>query len=202
MLARALISVKRNIPLAESVDLTTLGKRLAFARSQISPKMTQAALAKRLGLANTAQISQWENDERTPETDRLIQLAIELSVSLEWLAKGSDSYSASVKVSPGVGRLVVEGHAPRGVISPARLSPEAVLKTRRVAQWLLDLRAELERLGATERQAEHAADLTAQVLRSSSVGGAQSEWTVDDAIEAMQDEAETWRATFRRLDGQ
>src|SRR5512135_614713 len=40
-------------------------------------------------------VSQWESDQVTPTTDRLLELNKHLSFSFDWLLNGIDSYSTS-----------------------------------------------------------------------------------------------------------
>lgn len=94
-------------------------------------------------------------------------------------------------------------NVPRGTsvaeASTARFAPERVTAAPKVAGWLLRFRADLVERGATEAQAERAADLVAQVVRSPSATGKHDEWTVDEALEAMQPEADEWLDRFGRL---
>lgn len=64
---------------------TTFGDRLAGARELAG--MTQAELARRLGVKNKTMID-WENDVRDPRAMRLSMLAGLLNVSLLWLLTG------------------------------------------------------------------------------------------------------------------
>lgn len=78
-------------------------------------------------------------------------------------------------------------------------SSVAVVRRPRVLAWLYRFRADLIELGATEDQAENASDLVQQIVRSPAVGGAHQEWTEDDAIAAMEPEAEDIKKTFTKL---
>ncbi len=82
-----------------------------------------------------------------------------------------------------------------GLPAPAR----RILKAPRVLGWLYRFRARLLELGATELQAESYADVVTQIVRSSAVGGTHQTWTEDDAIAAMQPEADEITRTFEKL---
>lgn len=66
-------------------DAATFGDRVAAARENSG--MTQAALAKRLGV-RLATLSAWENDQSEPRANRLSMLAGLLNVSMMWLING------------------------------------------------------------------------------------------------------------------
>jgi transcriptional regulator with XRE-family HTH domain len=65
----------------------SVADRIAFARSQ--KNISQPELARRLGMNNSTQISQWEKNVRTPRPERLSQIAAALGVSVEWLISGT-----------------------------------------------------------------------------------------------------------------
>lgn len=79
------------------------------------------------------------------------------------------------------------------------LPVERVLSAPRVLAWLYRFRAQLLELGATENQAERYADVLKQIVTSTSVGGSHQTWTEDDAIAAMQPEADEITRTFEKL---
>ncbi|HXI40266.1 MAG TPA: LexA family transcriptional regulator [Bryobacteraceae bacterium] len=62
----------------------TLGKRIRTARLAVRPKLTQAAIAKRLDTTPQA-VSGWERDEAAPTPDKFPLLAELLRVDLEYL---------------------------------------------------------------------------------------------------------------------
>ncbi|MFK7837962.1 MAG: multiprotein-bridging factor 1 family protein [Sulfitobacter sp.] len=66
-------------------DAATFGDRVAAARE--SAGMTQAALAKRLGV-RLATLRAWEEDLSEPRANRLSMLAGLLNVSMMWLING------------------------------------------------------------------------------------------------------------------
>lgn len=70
-----------------------INDRIREARRHV--KMTQDALAKRIGLTK-ATISQWESGTTTPNGKNLINLAEALNVSPEWLLTGKGSESKEV----------------------------------------------------------------------------------------------------------
>ena len=66
-------------------EAATFGDRVAAAREQAG--MTQAALAKRLGV-RLATLRSWEDDHSEPRANRLSMLAGLLNVSMRWLISG------------------------------------------------------------------------------------------------------------------
>ena len=66
-------------------EAATFGDRVAAAREQAG--MTQAALAKRLGV-RLATLKSWEDDHSEPRANRLSMLAGLLNVSMRWLISG------------------------------------------------------------------------------------------------------------------
>lgn len=66
-------------------EAATFGDRVAAARD--SAGMTQAVLAKRLGV-RLATLRAWENDLSEPRANRLSMLAGLLNVSMMWLING------------------------------------------------------------------------------------------------------------------
>ena len=66
-------------------DVATFGDRVAAARENAD--MTQAALAKRLGIKQST-LRGWEDDLSEPRADRLATLAGVLGVSMMWLING------------------------------------------------------------------------------------------------------------------
>lgn len=68
-----------------SPDAATFGDRVAAAREQAG--MTQAALAKRLGV-RLGTLRKWEEDRAEPRANRLSMLAGILNVSMMWLING------------------------------------------------------------------------------------------------------------------
>ena len=66
-------------------DVATFGDRVAAARENAD--MTQAALAKRLGIKQST-LRGWEDDLSEPRANRLSTLAGVLGVSMMWLING------------------------------------------------------------------------------------------------------------------
>jgi transcriptional regulator with XRE-family HTH domain len=64
---------------------TSLGSRLQNARERTG--ITSAALAEALGV-NVKSIRAWENDQRTPRANKLVNIAGVLGVSVRWLLEG------------------------------------------------------------------------------------------------------------------
>ena len=63
----------------------TLGKRIVFHRKRLG--LTQDALAELMGVTAQA-VSKWENDQSSPDTIHLIQLADILDTEVAYLATG------------------------------------------------------------------------------------------------------------------
>lgn len=73
-----------------------INERIRKARREI--KMTQEALAKRLGLTK-ATISMWESGNTAPNGKNMINLAETLKVSPEWLLTGKETGSRPVEAN-------------------------------------------------------------------------------------------------------
>lgn len=63
----------------------SIGERIADLRKQ--SELSQGQLAQALGVSRQA-VSKWENDQSTPDTLKLIQLAEVLNTEVEFLATG------------------------------------------------------------------------------------------------------------------
>ncbi|WP_153216875.1 helix-turn-helix domain-containing protein [Tritonibacter litoralis] len=66
-------------------DMATLGDRIAAARD--AAQMTQAQLARRLGVKKTT-LASWEQDLSEPRANRMSMMAGVLNVSIMWLMTG------------------------------------------------------------------------------------------------------------------
>ncbi|MHA8104792.1 helix-turn-helix domain-containing protein [Aquirufa nivalisilvae] len=66
--------------------METFGERLQQARKK--KKLTQLELSKKVGMSSQRAVSMWENNNAKPEIDTLIQVAILLEVSVDWLLTG------------------------------------------------------------------------------------------------------------------
>ncbi len=88
-------------------EAATFGDRLAAAREQTG--MTQAALAKRLGV-RLATMRSWEDDRSEPRANHLSMLAGLLNVSMRWLINGEGmGIDAPAEVVPGdLGTMLAE----------------------------------------------------------------------------------------------
>lgn len=64
----------------------SIGERIAVLRKEQS--LSQVQLADALGVSRQA-ISKWENDQTSPDTMKLIQLADVLNTEVEYLATGN-----------------------------------------------------------------------------------------------------------------
>ncbi len=88
-----------------------IGERILFARKQVG--LSQTHLASTIGVTRGA-CSQWERGVTVPSVEHLSSLAIELSVSFEWLATGrvaDESLRAAVEDklgSPGTSEALEE----------------------------------------------------------------------------------------------
>lgn len=65
----------------------SVGARLKALRSQKG--WIQIELARKLGITNATQISQWENDEYVPAGENLAKLAAIYGVSADWILTGN-----------------------------------------------------------------------------------------------------------------
>ena len=93
-------------------EAATFGDRVAAAREQAG--MTQAALAKRLGV-RLATLRSWEDDHSEPRANRLSMLAGLLNVSMRWLISGEgEGIDAPSEVVTGdLGTMLAELRAMR-----------------------------------------------------------------------------------------
>lgn len=66
----------------------TLGRRIAHARTSGVRRMTQAEIARELGVSPQA-VSGWERNEAMPELDKFGKLADLLGTSIIWLMEGT-----------------------------------------------------------------------------------------------------------------
>lgn len=117
-------------------NAATFGDRVAAAREQAG--MTQAQLAKRLGLRQTT-LRGWEDDVSEPRANRLSMLAGVLNVSMRWL---------------------INGEGP-GILSPQDAEPGSE-DTAAIMAELRSLRADLlakaEQVGRLEKRLRRTAD--------------------------------------------
>jgi transcriptional regulator with XRE-family HTH domain len=90
----------------EISDLTTVGARLRFARSQ--KHLRQADVAEHLRVAGS-RVSEWENDVYIPNSTNLDQLAELYGVSTSWLLRetGRDRERQTVTVATTIDRSEV-----------------------------------------------------------------------------------------------
>lgn len=70
--------------------MSTMGKRIKKARSRLRPKLTQQALADKLGISDKA-VSGWERDTSAPDSAKLSALRQILRVTYVWLHDGGTS---------------------------------------------------------------------------------------------------------------
>jgi transcriptional regulator with XRE-family HTH domain len=73
----------------------TLGKRIKAARSRLRPKLTQQALADKLGISDKA-VSGWERDANLPDSNKLSDLRTILKVTYVWLIDGGNTAPPAV----------------------------------------------------------------------------------------------------------
>lgn len=179
------------------------GERIKKARERDGLALTQGQLALKIGV-DVGTLSRWERGYPLKPRD-VAALSVALDVSAAEIdpdaakALGEIVPRGTVAI-PSVGETVINAYAPTGHIEPGRFSPEAVLKRRDVLSFLYRFKADAIEAGASEDQAETAADLVAQVVRSASVGGAHQDWSVDEALAAMKPEAADHIRTFRKFD--
>lgn len=69
--------------------MTELGPALKAAREAVRPKLTQTALAAKMGVAQSA-VSKWETGETTPDARQLIRFAAIVRRTLDDLVVGVD----------------------------------------------------------------------------------------------------------------
>lgn len=67
--------------------LSPIGPRIRAAREAVKPELTQADLARRLGVSS-AQMWTWEAGRRVPRLPTLTRIADCLEVSLDYLLRG------------------------------------------------------------------------------------------------------------------
>lgn len=71
--------------------MESLGERIKFCRKSL--RMTQEAFAKALLFESKVVVSNWENNNRTPEVSTLINIAKLSNCTLDWLLLGKGSIS-------------------------------------------------------------------------------------------------------------
>lgn len=71
-------------------EKNTLGRRIAQARKSGLNRLTQAQVAKELGVTPQA-VSGWERDEALPELDKIERLASLLGTDIRWLMRSLDA---------------------------------------------------------------------------------------------------------------
>lgn len=199
-LTRPLMPRNTEFTQAQGYDLSTLGGRLAFARSQISPKLTQRALAARLGLDNDSQVSQWENDVRAPETKRLGQLARELGVPMDWLVNGGPLPAGLAQEVPR-DTAQLNGHARTATEAETLLPFAKVVRTPAVRARLAALRTELIELGADEEREERImAHLRDRQRLNEFVGGREEDlYTEREVLQVIENYARIARDVMGTL---
>jgi len=92
-------------------EATTFGDRVTGAREQA--QMTQAELAKRLGVKETT-LENWENDHLDPRANKLSMMAGMLNVTLPWLMTGQGDGPADFQEDNGL------SHEAKGLLREVR----------------------------------------------------------------------------------
>lgn len=80
-------SINLNETAAYPPDPRSIGKRIAFLRSQ--RKISMDVLAKAIGTKSSA-VSDWENNKNLPSAKFLIGLSNYFNVSIDWVLKGEE----------------------------------------------------------------------------------------------------------------
>lgn len=88
----------------------TLGKRIKEARERLTPKMTQATVAKEFRVTVQA-VSGWERDAAIPDLDKIAKLARLLQVPAAWLLDGKGKPPAPDALESVMDRLDPEQRA-------------------------------------------------------------------------------------------
>jgi transcriptional regulator with XRE-family HTH domain len=116
--------------------MISMSSRVRRARTQVS--LSQAELARRIGVERSA-VTQWERQQgTTPSVDHLVQIAVITGVHFEWLATGRGPSRADPAAFEAA--LVVEDFA-RDAIESSALAALRRLSVRRraVAVQILEL---------------------------------------------------------------
>lgn len=118
----------------------SLGDQIKRARADLN--ISQTAIAKRFGISRAA-VAQWENGTTRPETDKLVELAAILKISLTAMLEGND-----------------EGHPPKQKESYGEL----------IAAWeLLTQEQRQEHLAQIKKQVDSNMRVYEQLSASSSI---------------------------------
>jgi len=68
--------------------MDSIGSRIRAAREALDPKVSQAELARRIGVGQV-QMYKWESGRRVPRLDTLERLADQLGVTIDYLVRGA-----------------------------------------------------------------------------------------------------------------
>ena len=111
----------------------SIGQRICELRKQQS--ISQVQLAKALGVSRQA-VSKWENDQSSPDTIKLIQLADLLGTDSEYIATGRHS---EVKSSPTVVTMIqkVDHIVEKVVEKPVEI--EKIVEVERVVERTVEV---------------------------------------------------------------
>jgi DNA-binding transcriptional regulator YiaG len=123
---RYLSTGKTHLP--QTHDLSTVGGRIRFARSQIRPngrrELTQGQLAERVGCGHN-QVSQWEHNKNVPKEPLLSRLAAGLNETVDWILTGRRD-SADVDLRVAFDDLERAVNVVRGLLASRGLLPGEV----------------------------------------------------------------------------
>ena len=111
----------------------SIGERISELRKQRN--ISQVQLAKALGISRQA-VSKWENDQSSPDTVKLIQLADLLNTDSEYLATGCH---AKLKAEPSVIKVVqrVDNIVERVVEKPVEV--EKIVEVERIVEKVVEI---------------------------------------------------------------
>jgi len=111
----------------------SIGERIFELRKQ--QNISQVQLAKAMGVSRQA-VSKWENDQSSPDTIRLIQLADLLNTDSEYLATGCHS---KLKSDPSVITVVqkVDNVIERVVEKPVEI--EKIVEVERIVEKVIEV---------------------------------------------------------------
>ena len=112
----------------------SIGERICVLRKK--QNISQVQLARALGISRQA-VSKWENDQSSPDTIKLIQLAEILGTDSEYIATGKHS---EIKSPPKVITMVqkVDNVVEKIVEKPVEV--EKIVEVERIVEKLLKFR--------------------------------------------------------------
>lgn len=168
------------------IALSEVGQRLAKAREGAG--FTQAQAARALGI-DTMTLSRWERTGRVKARD-VVAAAQLYRVTPE---------SINPRLANHVGEIVPRGTIPgTGSTDGPRLPWNRAVNGPKASEWRRAFRKELQDLGALPDEEDNAVD-TVRASGEHTYNAERLDWTEEEAIQAMEVSADSFRRYFARL---